>query len=131
MSGALHGAAAGLAGLGALVVALMTLLLLLPEAVTGLVSAPLALLAGVSAGIATWRHTEGEGAGLGTSLVLGALIGGGAGFALGFFGPMVFAPGANQGPMLGIFITGPLGLPVGALIGALLWQRRRRARATR
>jgi hypothetical protein len=39
------------------------------------------------------------------------------GFAAGFFGPMIFAPGANQGPLLGIFITGP----VGFLMGLVLW----------
>ncbi|HJS46906.1 MAG TPA: hypothetical protein VJ773_02850 [Gemmatimonadales bacterium] len=47
-----------------------------------------------------------------------ALIVGGVGFAAGFFGPMFLAPGANQGPMLGIFITGPLGLVAGAGYGA-------------
>jgi hypothetical protein len=45
------------------------------------------------------------------------LIVGGVGFALGFFGPMILAPQANQGPMLGIFITGPLGFLVGTLYG--------------
>jgi hypothetical protein len=46
-----------------------------------------------------------------------ALLMGGVGFALGFFGPMIFAPGANQGPMLGIFISGPLGFLAGLLWG--------------
>ncbi len=46
-----------------------------------------------------------------------ALIVGGIGFALGFFGPIIFMPGANQGPLLGIFITGPLGFVVGGVIG--------------
>ena len=32
-------------------------------------------------------------------------------------GPMVFAPDANQGPLLGIFITGPLGTLLGAIGG--------------
>jgi hypothetical protein len=45
------------------------------------------------------------------------LVVGGVGFALGFFGPMIFAPDANQGPMLGIFITGPLGFLVGLVVG--------------
>jgi hypothetical protein len=45
-----------------------------------------------------------------------ALLVGGIGFAAGFFGPMVFAPDANQGPLLGIFITGPLGF-----LGGLTW----------
>jgi hypothetical protein len=42
---------------------------------------------------------------------------GGVSFAVGFFGPMIVAPGANQGPLLGILITGPLGLVVGSVVG--------------
>lgn len=38
-------------------------------------------------------------------------------FAAGFFGPILLAPGANQGPLLGIFITGPLGTLAGFAIG--------------
>ncbi len=45
---------------------------------------------------------------LGTGITLGLI-----GFGLGFFGPMMLAPGANQGPMLGIFITVPLGVAGG------------------
>ncbi len=48
---------------------------------------------------------------LGTAVSVGLV-----GFALGFFGPMLLAPDANQGPMLGIFITGPLGF-----FGGLAW----------
>lgn len=44
---------------------------------------------------------------------------GGVCFALGFFGPMLLAPSANQGPLLGIFITGPLGLLLGLVIGVV------------
>jgi len=49
----------------------------------------------------------------------GGLILGGIGFAVGFFGPMLFTPTANLGPLLGIFITGPLGFVLGAVIGCL------------
>lgn len=49
--------------------------------------------------------------------LLWIVIVGGFGFAAGFFGPMIFAPGANQGPLMGIFITGPLG----AIGGGILW----------
>jgi hypothetical protein len=42
---------------------------------------------------------------------------GGICFAVGFFGPIVWAPDANQGPLLGIFITGPLGFLLGIGIG--------------
>jgi hypothetical protein len=47
----------------------------------------------------------------------GAAILGALGFAAGFFGPMLLAPEANQGPLLGIFYTGPAGALLGALIG--------------
>lgn len=42
------------------------------------------------------------------------------GFLGGFLGPMILTPDANQGPMLGIFITGPLGFLTGAAIGTAL-----------
>jgi hypothetical protein len=35
------------------------------------------------------------------------------GFAAGFFGPIFLSPDSAQGPLLGIFITGP----VGAILG--------------
>jgi hypothetical protein len=50
------------------------------------------------------------------------------GFALGFFGPLIIDPGANQGPLLGIFITGPGGTILGFLLGLLpVAERARRA----
>ncbi len=58
---------------------------------------------------------------IGWALLLGAV-----GFALGFFGPMILAPGANQGPLLGIFITGPGGFLLGLAWG--LWRALRRRR---
>ncbi len=57
-----------------------------------------------------------------------AIILGGIGFIAGFFGPMILAPGANQGPMLGIFITGPLGAIAGAAYG--IWHELRGTGAT-
>ena len=40
-------------------------------------------------------------------------------FLAGFIGPMIVVPSANQGPMVGIFITGPLGFIAGAILGWL------------
>ena len=57
-------------------------------------------------------------------VVAGAAMTGLAGFVLGFVGPMVFAPGANQGPLLGILLTGPLGVVGGAVGGAVVWFRK-------
>lgn len=56
----------------------------------------------------------------------GAFIVGGFGFAAGFFGPIIFLPGANQGPLLGIFITGPLGFLLGGIGGFVYWLVKRR-----
>jgi hypothetical protein len=55
---------------------------------------------------------------------LAAVILGGVGFIAGLFGPMIFAPDANQGPMLGLFITGPAGVVIGAIAGAVYARRR-------
>ena len=59
----------------------------------------------------------------------GALVVGAAGFCAGFFGPIALNPDANQGPLVGIFITGPggaiLGAVVGGVLGALGASRRR------
>jgi hypothetical protein len=41
-------------------------------------------------------------------------------FLLGFCGPMIFSPDSNTGPMLGIFVTGPLGAIVGAFCGVVI-----------
>ena len=49
--------------------------------------------------------------------LLGGLILGGIGFVAGFFGPILLSPGANQGPLLGIFVTGPLGFVAGTAAG--------------
>jgi hypothetical protein len=46
-------------------------------------------------------------------------------FLAGFVGPMLFG-GGNQGPLLGIFYTGPIGTAVGLVWGSLRAGRRRR-----
>lgn len=51
---------------------------------------------------------------LATAFTVGAIF-----FAAGFFGPMFFSE-SNLGPLLGLFITGPLGFLFGALLG-LVW----------
>lgn len=49
-----------------------------------------------------------------------ALFFGVLGLAIGYFGPIVLMPEANQGPLIGIFITGPGGAIAGAFIGAVI-----------
>lgn len=74
-----------------------------------------------------WTRTASVSISLARSVAYWALVVGGIGFVGGFFGPMLFAQGANQGPMLGIFISGPLGLILGAVGGLVHWlvQRKR------
>lgn len=50
--------------------------------------------------------------GLKSALILGV-----SGFIFGFIGPIILTPDANQGPLLGIFITGPAGFLFGGFIG--------------
>lgn len=57
--------------------------------------------------------------GRGSRILTWTLVTGAVCFALGFFGPIILAPDANQGPLLGIFITGPLGLVLGLTIGII------------
>jgi len=82
---------------------------------------PLALGLATVAARATARAGA-DGGAMAGRVVTGALLGGTIGFVLGFFGPMILAPGANQGPLLGLFVTGPGGVVLGA-IGAALWPR--------
>jgi len=66
-----------------------------------------------------------------SSILTGAVLLGGIGFCAGFFGPIIFTPEANQGPLLGIFITGPLGFLFGGIFGFVLWARQRRRTRSR
>jgi hypothetical protein len=97
----------------------------LPILVIPVVAAALALVLGRI----TWKSTSGFGESVRQAdaprgaMALGALIVGAISFAAGFFGPMIFDPGANQGPLLGIFITGPLGAFVGMGVGWWWWAK--------
>jgi hypothetical protein len=115
---------AALAFLGALYVVAM-LMLTLPFGSQPWIGGLVALAGAVFAARKVWYGTAEDTMSVSVMAGLGALILGGLGFVAGFFGPMIFAPEANQGPMLGIFITGPLGAVVGAIGGAWYAKRRR------
>ncbi|RWX63134.1 hypothetical protein EN780_24645 [Mesorhizobium sp. M4B.F.Ca.ET.089.01.1.1] len=61
-----------------------------------------------------WLGRRGE-----PMLKWGAILGV-IGFLGGFVGPVIFTPEANQGPLLGIFVTGPLGFVLGLIVGFVL-----------
>jgi hypothetical protein len=86
-----------------------------------LIAIPVSIACAIAAGKYVWRATENAGAGgLLHRTLGGALTVGGVAFAAGFFGPMIFAPDANQGPLLGLLITGPLGFVLGG-VGGFVW----------
>lgn len=88
---------------------------------------PLSLACAVAAGWYVWNRLGSADAGLVSSVLTGAALLGGIGFCAGFFGPLVFAPEANQGPLLGLLITGPLGFLLGGVAGGVRWWVRRRS----
>ena len=120
MNTTLRAILAVLAFFGSFIFIRLLLLVLLPTGATAWVGSILALAAALVAARLTWLHAGARSGSRLRSALLGALVLGALGFALGFFGPMIFAPDANQGPMLGIFITGPGGVVLGALLGVVL-----------
>jgi hypothetical protein len=74
-----------------------------------------------------WRTMRDSSGGILTTAIQWAAIVGVVGFCLGFFGPMILAPQSNQGPLLGILITGPFGFIAGGLCGLVYALLRRLA----
>jgi hypothetical protein len=88
----------------------------------------LGLVSGTAAALGWWFAARGHVAESRRRMRLAVLYGfvvGAIGFVAGFFGPIVVAPDANQGPLLGIFVTGPLGFVVGVSIGWIVGRLRR------
>ena len=97
---------------------------ILSESVPWLATAAALLTATVLAGL-VWCGTSAGTRGTFATAMTWAAVAGAIAFCGGFFGPLIFAPEANQGPLLGLFITGPLGFAGGALAGLIhaLWRR--------
>jgi hypothetical protein len=83
------------------------------------------LLPAMAAVVLAWRGSGAARQGVLMTAAYWAVVAGAVSFCVGFFGPMLLDPGANQGPLLGIFITGPLGFIVGGICGLIyaLWHR--------
>ena len=90
----------------------------------------ISFLCAVSVGWYVWKRLGAAPDSLISNTMLGAIVLGATGFCAGFFGPIIFAPGANQGPLLGIFITGPLGFILGGVGGFVYWLAKRRKTTT-
>ena len=97
----------------------------LPDPVVLIVSYVIAAATAAVAARYIWRQPNSPD-GLVKDMIVGGLLVGGFGFCGGFFGPVLFAPEANQGPLLGLFIMGPLGLVLGIVGGAVYWILKKR-----
>jgi hypothetical protein len=86
----------------------------------------IALAVAILAARYTWTKVGSTPGGMLSSAFTGGMIIGGIAFCGGFFGPILFAPDANQGPLLGLFVTGPLGFLAGLAVGAVYWFVKRR-----
>ena len=81
----------------------------------------ISLVCAAGVGWYVWRVLGAAPHGLVSSTVTGAIVTGAVGFCAGFFGPIILTPEANQGPLLGIFFTGPLGFLLGGVGGGVYW----------
>lgn len=100
------------------------LMLVVPLGGQAWIGSLVALAAAIYVARKVWNGTADGASSVAMMAGLGAVALGGLGFVVGFFGPMIFAPQANQGPMLGLFITGPAGVVIGAIAGAIYARRR-------
>lgn len=98
----------GLIAVVAASIALLSMLRAGFNPISVMIQALLLTIAFMTAWFAAVGHVEAERARMARTLVIGAAVGI-VGFLGGFIGPMILTPGANQGPLLGIFVTGPDG----------------------
>ena len=92
---------------------------MLPAAVPALLTYFAALGCAILAARFAWVKTASPLSGVLAYILMGAVATGAVGFAIGFFGPMIVVPESNQGPLLGILYTGPLGFVLGAVGGGI------------
>lgn len=85
----------------------------------------IALILAIAISIYVWKKTSFKN-GLTSHMVMGGIIVGSISFIIGFFGPIIFVPDSNQGPLFGIFISGPVGILVGLIAGAVFWKIKQR-----
>jgi hypothetical protein len=98
---------------------------LLPRQLSYWITLATSMLVAILVGRYVWMQTGSLRTGFFRFVALGSLLTGAITFSAGFFGPILFTPHANQGPLLGIFITGPLGFILGGVGGAVHWLIRR------
>lgn len=99
----------------------MVFLQIVPET-TPQLAWSLSLATGCLAAALAWCKLGDRSQGFGATIACGAVTLGSFGLIAGFFGPVLLMPEVNQSPLLGLFVTGPLGFLAGGAIAALRWK---------
>lgn len=73
-------------------------------------------------GYAIWKNLEGEYNGLKVYSIVGGMILGAIGLFLGIAIPYLMKIG-DQGPLIGVILTGPIGFILGLVFGGLYWKK--------
>ena len=94
---------------------------------TAVIYAPVAAVSLVCGWFALRGHVEESRAEMRAGCATGAVVGG-VGLVAGVLGPVILTPESNQGPLLGVLVTGPLGAVAGTLIGIVSRRARRKPR---
>lgn len=71
-----------------------------------------------------WNLSEKVKSPVATYGIMGAMVVGSIGFIGGFVGPIILRSDSPQGPLLGIFFTGPIGFGIG-LVGGIFYGLRK------
>jgi hypothetical protein len=92
---------------------------------SAVIYAPVAAVALVCGWFALRGHVEESRAEMRSGCATGAAVGA-VGLVAGVLGPVILTPESNQGPLLGVLVTGPLGAVAGTLIGIVARRARRK-----
>lgn len=81
----------------------------------------ISLIIAIIFAILLWRKIANISNTLPACIIAGALIFGLTGFILGVYVPIILNPSTVQGPLIGIFLTGPAGILLGLVVGGAYW----------
>ena len=82
----------------------------------------LSLITAIAISVLVWKKMSFSSDRLEIHMLVWAIVMGAIGFIAGLLGPLLFHWGGNQGPLLGILYTGPLGFIIGLISGAIYWK---------
>jgi hypothetical protein len=96
----------------------------------GLIWVPntIALLVALEAGWVLWTRSGNfpSATGLSRAITLSAIVAGGAGFAIGFYGPMMDPASSPLDSLYGLLVMGPIGMLTGGFVALVYWKISRR-----